>query len=248
MITNNPSKSHIECLELLFEQLQKIHRALPFDRRPTFDMRSRIIVACRGNKECDYVLMKKAITYEGICADLRSSVAMSSVNTVNSDVLRPQAFPTDHMDDDETDDQYYMDRRYGGNGRFRGNSLYGRNSYQRGNSRGRNYGRSGDRFKKKTCFICGKENCWSTSPNHTDTERREAYDKYKNSKYHSSQPTAAKYGSFLVATEGVMTVDEAPSSLDHMIMEMEEDDGSYGMYVTEIGEIDGTKTVALLND
>lgn len=73
-IQANPSKSRLDCLQLLLDQLQKIQRGLGDGYQSDHTLRDQAINACRGVKECSLALYKPASTYEGVCAELRSAI------------------------------------------------------------------------------------------------------------------------------------------------------------------------------
>ena len=103
--------------------------------------------------------------------------------------------------------------------------------------------------RQKKCYICGKPGCWSTK--HTLDERKQAYNKFNQ---YTQHPTVAYYQSFLSQFEGVEGLtDDGLSETEQLLTDMEIEDydnpADYpDQYLTELGEVDGIQTVAILND
>ena len=74
VIASNPIKTRLECLQLLFDKLQKIQRGLTETYQNENSLRDQVISACRGVPKCNLALYKPADTFEGVCAELRSAV------------------------------------------------------------------------------------------------------------------------------------------------------------------------------
>jgi hypothetical protein len=74
IIASNTTKSCLECLQLLFDKLQKIQRGLTKSYQNDNSLRDQVISACRGVPECNMALYKPANTFEGVCAELRSAI------------------------------------------------------------------------------------------------------------------------------------------------------------------------------
>ncbi|KAI1001549.1 hypothetical protein K3495_g6653 [Podosphaera aphanis] len=78
--TDNPSKSKMEQLMLLIDELEKIQRALPVNFQDSRTLQDRLVSACRGIPECDYAIQIPHASYEGLVAALRQSIAMAEAN------------------------------------------------------------------------------------------------------------------------------------------------------------------------
>ena len=139
VINSNPTKSRLECLQLLFDKLQKVQRGLTESYQNDNSLRDQVISACRGIPECSLALYQPANTFEGVCAQLRSAVG-TAVRTQES---QSQQFHTEtptHHDDliqYEQYDQNWTDRTYGGRGRgnYRGRDFRGNNNFRGNNLR-----------------------------------------------------------------------------------------------------------------
>ena len=113
------------------------------------------------------------------------------------------------MTADDPAEIHYTDRRYT---KFKTPSSSRPGSTIRGRtiSRG-NYGNSGFQGRgKKVCYICGKQDCWST--NHSKEERRKKYEEYRksdNATYFGEEVEG--YHTFLVQFEGANENEECCS-------------------------------------
>src|ERR1019366_1489490 len=110
VINDNPTKSRSECLQLLFDGLQKIQRGLPDQSENA--LRDQIISACRGIPECNLALFQPGNTFEAVCSQLRSAVG-TAIRT--QEARQMQQFPTAQDEDDET---WWTDRTYRGRGNY----------------------------------------------------------------------------------------------------------------------------------
>ena len=74
MISKNPDKSKLECLELMLNKLRTAQRGLTTQYQNENSLRDQVLNACRGIEECNLALFKPAPTFEGLCADLRAAI------------------------------------------------------------------------------------------------------------------------------------------------------------------------------
>ncbi len=242
-IAANPEKSRLDCFQIMVDKLQKIQRGLSKEYQYEHNLRDQIISACRGVEECNLALYKPANTFEGVCAELRSAIG-TAVRSRDP----TSAFEYDHN---------WTDRTYGGRGRRydrgygqRGGSRGYRGSNQRNqereNFRGGHRGKYGESRQKK-CYVCGQMGCWSTK--HSVEERQQAYNKFRQYAQHTVEHeiTPQFYQSFLAQFEGVEGIPDNDSigDVEQCLMEMEIDTENY---LTELGEVNGIQTVAILND
>lgn len=260
VISENPAKSKLECLQLLFDKLRTLELSLGASTEA--NMRNQIMSSCQGVRECELALFSPAPTLEGLMNQLRSAVG-----TKMRTEAMPQQFHQSHHNsqyvygDDDVDEygQYWVDRTYGGRGNGRGNS---RGFQSRGHSRGggnfRGRFRGGFRQSSKTrfvrkCWICAQPGCLSTK--HPKEEQKAQYEKFKAS---SRQPNVdhAYYMQFLADHEGHEALDDGP--VDQMVADWEEnmniDDSDYDEfdenfnYTTAFGQINGPATVKILTN
>jgi len=141
VIASNPTKSRLECLELLFDKLEKIQQGLSEGYQMEFSIRDQVISACRGIEECNLALYKPASTFEGVCAELRSAIATANRSRESQSgqfmqvgqESNQQISQENNQEYEEAYDQHWTDRTYGGRGRGNGT---GREGY---GQRGRNY-------------------------------------------------------------------------------------------------------------
>jgi hypothetical protein len=78
VVNENPGKPKTECLELLFDKLTRIQRALPSIGQSEESLRVQVLNACRGVRECTLCLYSPAPTLEGIRSQLRSAVSLAT--------------------------------------------------------------------------------------------------------------------------------------------------------------------------
>lgn len=216
-IEKNPTKTIVECFEIMVDYLLKLRRGLSAEYRFDYTIRDRVINACRGVKECNYSTCKPSDSFESVCADLRASIGVSLEQTGS---LPSSQFPNYTPESFPDADHNWTDRTYGGRGGNRGeggrgggngyrggggNGYNGGGGYRGGNN-GRGSGRGGrgghQGSRSKTCNICNKEGCWST--NHPLEERKKYYNKFVNTSVHMCgyEPDYAEYQAYLVQMEG----------------------------------------------
>ena len=235
----------------MVDKLQKIQRGLAKEYQYEHNLRDQVISAYRGVEECNLALYKPASTFEGVCAELRSAIgtAIRSRDPTS-------AFEYDHN---------WTDRTYGGRGRrydqgygqrggFRRGSRGGSRGYKGSNQRNQerenfrgDYREKYRESRQKKCYVCGQTGCWSSK--HSVEERQRAYNKFRQYAQHTTdyKVTPRFYQSFLAQFEGVEGISDNDSTEDveQCLMEMEIDTENY---LTELGEVNGIQTVAVLND
>jgi len=239
-IRNNPEKGAIECFEIMLNNLRTIQRGLAKEYHTEGTLRDRIINACRDVPECQFACYKPSSSLEGFCADLRMSITT---------MTRGKGESTTYL----TDDQLYTDRQYHGGSRFqqnrRGrppsrNTSYGQGSRQQDN-------------RAKRCFVCKKEGCWSTK--HSKEERDKAYDIFRKRLYEYKKPYSDKVmRQYIAEFEGIPEEDEGTDDYEVFIMDWEFSDQEEEheeehvdqptQYLTSMGQVEGFKTITLLND
>ncbi|KAK4205935.1 hypothetical protein QBC37DRAFT_243184, partial [Rhypophila decipiens] len=149
IVEKNPEKTRLECLEMLFDELTKIQRALPPTYQSDYTLRDQLVQATRGTLECANAMFAPAGTFEGVRAQLRNSVRLYVDTHPTSG-----SYPVQN-------DGYVYDRKFNhSNGRgpqqgYQGNrgSDRPRGNYQ-GNNRPNNNFRPPNNNRK--CYICGK--------------------------------------------------------------------------------------------
>ncbi|TGO31513.1 hypothetical protein BHYA_0615g00020 [Botrytis hyacinthi] len=91
VIRKYPDKTLSEQLEKLFETLRTLQYGLVDSYQSELMLRDQIINACREVPECNFVLLRPASTYEGLCADLRNAIGqaerMRTTNTYFADQM-----------------------------------------------------------------------------------------------------------------------------------------------------------------
>ncbi len=238
VIEKNPTKNKLKCLQLLFDKLQKIQRGLGVEYQSDTTLRDQTINACRGVPECNFALYKPAINFESVCAELRSAVG----TTMRSQGTQQFETSTTPQTTNDEDDQFWTDRTYGGRGGNRG-----RGGGQRGGFRGGN--RDAQRNDKQLkCYVCKKTGCWFT--NHSLEKRRKAWNGFKDHARdrNGREPTTAYYQGFLAQYEGVEGLEDTETNdVDQILQSLEIEEGGNDMFMAELGEVDGTQTMSILD-
>ncbi|KAJ5082065.1 hypothetical protein N7532_011108 [Penicillium argentinense] len=259
IIAQNPEKSRSECLEILFETLEKIQPGLPPEHRSETTLREQTIKACRGVEECKFSLHRPASTLEGVQAELRSAVANATFS--------PRSGQFHAREEYDVHNQHWTDRTYRGRNRGYSHGGYNqrRRSYGYGNSReptplrgsgprgGYRRGRRGPQWARQgRCYVCGRPGCWSKY--HTGEERKRSLDNFREQHFFMTGRTATPqdFQMFISDFEGAEEIEELDDSdrndpsqtLAVMTIEDDEHEG----FLTEIGQVDGIRTISILND
>ncbi|KAI0991738.1 hypothetical protein K3495_g16449, partial [Podosphaera aphanis] len=191
-IANNPEKSKLECLQLTIDRLQHIQQGLSEKYQFEHTLRDQVINACQGIKACNLALYKPANTFEGVCSELRSSIA-----TYERSKSQHSSFASEN-----DHDHHWTDRTYVG----RGINQRQNNSHKLQESKTSRGSFPSDRrdFRKvnqqKRCFVCRKIGCWSTK--HTSQDRRKAYEKFCQ---YADKSHLTNFDQFLFEFEGLDT-------------------------------------------
>ena len=158
--TEGEGKSTEDCLYLLIKELTHLKHGLDPEFRTDKNFRNKLITACRGIPACEYACYNPADTPSGFINQLKSSISTYEHNHgLGSGIT--SAIPN----------TLFTDRRYHKQyGDYQSNQPHNkpRDNPQR-NSRGKG---------NKRCFVCQKENCWSTR--HSKEERDEATKQFRN--------------------------------------------------------------------
>ncbi|POS82928.1 hypothetical protein EPUL_004497 [Erysiphe pulchra] len=251
IITNNPNKNRLECLELLLNYFWKTKQGLPDIYRTDTTLKDALINAGRGTPECSFALYDPAQTFEGLSAKLRSSIG-TAMDVKQSSLQESYQMMTQP-------EIYWTDRKYFGQGRSRGQG-FGRKEPHvfRGNTNINSLGIGRGRRRE------GRQGCWSTK--HPQEERQLAYSRFCTQYTHSSEPNLANFQGFLANYEGIhgiedlvvkqdkdkdIDIDEAQYILDNMQIEDEfqEDDSETVTYFSDdLGKLNGIQILTHLQD
>jgi hypothetical protein len=150
--SQNPDKSTGQCFELLISKLRTLRYGLSKELQSDAFMLNKLVLACRSLPECQIACSAPADTLNSMINTLKSSIT---------------AYGFSHSQGN-TSHTYMTDRRFRSNG---DNRRCPRTSF-------RPAGGGNQRFnRQRRCFVCDKEDCWST--NHTESERQQAKDRFK---------------------------------------------------------------------
>ncbi|KAI0997705.1 hypothetical protein K3495_g10485 [Podosphaera aphanis] len=230
--------------DIKIDKLSHVQQGLSDKYQFEHTLRDQIINACQGIKACNLALYKPANKFEGICSELRSSIATYERSKGQHSTFVSKNYDHDH---------HWTDRTYGG----RGIPQHYSNNHKSQEPRITEGSFSNDHkeFRKpnhqKKCFICRKIGCWSTK--HTSQDRRRAYDKFCQ---YSEEGNLTRFDQFLFEFEGLetgieMTNDtEIQAVIADMNMEIEEEDHerTEGQLFAEMGAVDGIKILTILDD
>ena len=78
IIASELSRTHLECLQILFNRLQKIQQGLTEFCQTDLSLKDQVINACQGVPECSFALYQPADTYKGVCAQLQSAISTAT--------------------------------------------------------------------------------------------------------------------------------------------------------------------------
>lgn len=107
VVRKNPDKSLSVCFDILLQDLLTLQGGLSVRYQDDTTAKDRLQLACRTTPVCQMACFKPSATFEGLCADLRNSIATQT----RMSELEKAAFH--HEDEGGDDDQFYVDREYG---------------------------------------------------------------------------------------------------------------------------------------
>ncbi len=174
MMSFNENKSMNECLQLLIKELRHLQHDLESILRIDDFIHNELVNACQKISACQYACFKSSDSLTELINDLKSSIIIYQ----KAHFIEFSFFIEFII--------HFIDRRYHRNFQFRinqnrreyqnreQNREYQNRKYQ--NREYRNW-RSQSRTRK-VCFVCQKEECWSTK--HSKNEREEAKRKFRN--------------------------------------------------------------------
>jgi hypothetical protein len=159
VVTSNEDKSVEECLQLLIKQLRHLQHDLNSKLRSEEFIHNKLINASQNVFVCQHACFKLSDSPIDLINDLRSSIVIYQ-KTNSSNLI-------------ETFETFFIDRRYHKNCSLRTDNISSRiNNFQLRIIQNRRYS------TKKKCFVCQKEECWSTK--HSKDERETPKQKFKN--------------------------------------------------------------------
>lgn len=154
-----PGLSMLTCFEKLVSELQKIRRGLDREYQTDKAMRNRLQLACRDVEACSSATLKPALTFEGLCADIRLGISVKSRFTqLNSNHLLTDCHILNKTHEPDSEEQtpnnnnlpystLYTDRRYHTSNRpINTSNKWNKSSFK--DQRPYKYQRA------KKCFVC----------------------------------------------------------------------------------------------
>ena len=173
-----------KCLEKLIDELQHLQHGLDPELRTDRFIHNKLINACQNIPAYQYACFKPADSLAGLINDLRSSI-----------ITYTQANPTNEA--------FFTDRRY---------HKYDRRFDNSQSSRSRPT--TSYNGRKKKCFVCHKEGCWSSK--HTKEERDESRNRFKDRLGQRFDKKAAQYIANFEGMESGSDNDLDDGDLDEM--------------------------------
>jgi hypothetical protein len=253
IIEKNPDNDLSQNLELLIDKLQKVQMGLSVDYQGDYNLRDQLVSACQGIPACKMVLLKPPDTFESVASELRNAIGveMRCQNQVPQQYLAGNnGSHYDEHGEDTANGQFWVDRRYEGGGKSRGRG-FPRGARNNGSRRGGGFGGSQD----KKCFVCGKVGCWSTK--HPASERKPRQDGWRQYAQEKGLGSSAPdFAAFLMDFEGIDTGEwdnnDTAADFNAWYTEAKNHDEPatqlHTQYMTSYGTVDGSSTVALLNE
>jgi len=110
-IEDNPDRSKLDCLEIVFADIRKIQPGIPPALSVDQQLRDRAHQAVLSVPECSLALMNPPLSWEGLCNALRSSIGTETRSFKRHDQF---------VYYNDSEDQFFIDRSYGGRGGNRG--------------------------------------------------------------------------------------------------------------------------------
>ena len=150
-----------ECLRKMCTKMNEIQRNVIFVFQKNEHLKKNIIKTCRENAVVSTNLTNSSIDVSGLVNNLHVSII--NYETVYKSQI-PAAAAANYVQKNDDDETYFVNRQ------FRRKQQYRDRERERNGRYFQTFKSS--TFRKKRCFVCNRENCWST--NHTQQERDEA--------------------------------------------------------------------------
>ncbi|KAI6251504.1 hypothetical protein HI914_00540 [Erysiphe necator] len=113
MLTQNSNKSLQECFELMLENLRSIQLRLDPIYQTQKALRDKVINACRSIPECSLACYSPTPSLEGVCDQLRSSIA-TAMELSGKSFFNQNTQPSGQFVGQNDESQFFTDRRYHG--------------------------------------------------------------------------------------------------------------------------------------
>ncbi len=171
--TENEEKSMSECLQLLIKELRHLQHDLESTFRIDDFIHNKLINACQKISACQYADFKSSDSLTELINDLKSSIIIyQKAHFIEFSFLIEFIFFIDRRYHRNFQSRINQNRREYQNreqNREYQNRIYQNREYQNRRNQSRT---------RKVCFVCQKEECWSTK--HTRNEREDVKRKFKN--------------------------------------------------------------------
>ncbi len=173
MMSFNENKSMNEFLHLLIKELRHLQHDLESIIRIDDFIHNKLISACQKISACQYACFKSSDSLTELINDLKSSIIIyQKTHFIEFSFLIEFII-------------LFIDRRYHRNFQYRINqnrreyqNREQNREYQNQEQHREHQNRRNQERARKVCFVCQKEECWSTK--HTKDKREDAKRKFKN--------------------------------------------------------------------
>ncbi|KAI0991583.1 hypothetical protein K3495_g16604, partial [Podosphaera aphanis] len=148
-LRDNTDKPKSAVFSNMVQYLRQIQRGLDQEYQSNSALRNKIITACSNVAACSLAVLQPATELTSLINNIHGAIE-------NSEIIAK----ADKMESVSKSSAYYTDRKY----------------YTRRSPKTRPTSRVRSSQKKKRCFVCQKEGCWSTK--HSTKDRQEAKERF----------------------------------------------------------------------
>ena len=212
VIAANPTLTTTECLRKMCTEMNKIQRNVTFVFQRNEHLKKNIIKTCRENATISTNFTNSSIDVSDLVNNLHASIInYETVYKLQTSAAAAADYvqKTGYLQKKNDDETYFVNRQ------FRRKQQYqNRDRERERNDRYPQTSRSST-FRKKRCFVCNRENCWSI--NHIQ-QKRDAANKQFDDRYFQFR-TRADYTRKL--TQYITNLESSNDDDDEMIQYFE---------------------------
>ena len=168
LLRASPDKHKGTVFNEMIQQLRQVQRGLDYEFQSDTALRNKIISSCSNIPVCSAAVLQHTSTIAGLINNIYAAIE-NNEEAMKAERSEPLGLSTTYF----TDRKYHINRPSSDNNRPSNNN-------------------------RKQCFICGKQNCWSTK--HTEKERQDARNKFAK---RFSNIINKRYDSYVQEQEGI---------------------------------------------
>lgn len=238
----NEGKTLMECFDILISDLNRIQSSIPARYQDDESAKDRLQLACRDVAACKMACFKSNVTYEGLSADIRNSIATET----RLENISKSTFMAANSDN-------FTNMVEQG---FRG---------KLSNRCAKGY--TGGTARIKRCIVCNKTGCWST--NHPPAEQVQALHRVKTRLCEYNKPHYdRRVQQYIQEYEGLPqgedivedgTKEDSTKELNQLLMDVDFDDNddpddfdeytpADNHFMTAYGEVNDLVALTVLQD